>query len=221
LHLLPFPPSSLRTRSLGTGGRGGWVSMLYQLIYALFMLIPTQCGCCQSPLESSTAARQNSRKVASVRIGCIHGTIVYSQQYSLDRTARLVDARSTQEFRTSLANGADPNAAYGTLDDTCPLLLMAIGLRPQNSVRALVESGADVNPHRTTDGMTPLIFAAYDPKSNNLLYLLKHGARPNKADYRGQTPLMVAVESNNISEFGPCYGSALTLVKKTKGVSPP
>ncbi|KAI0256451.1 ankyrin repeat-containing domain protein, partial [Lactifluus subvellereus] len=76
-------------------------------------------------------------------------------------------------------------------------------------VRLLIENGADVNaprlPRRYSDkarspsapiigatGSTPLHFAAANGHTQVALTLLRHGARPDRADKRGVTPEVLA-----------------------------
>jgi cell wall assembly regulator SMI1 len=69
-------------------------------------------------------------------------------------------------------------------------LCNTIRFRTTKDVRALVESGADVNALDT--GWLPLVVAAEGGKTDVARLLLKHGAAPNGVDGNGDTPLIAA-----------------------------
>eukprot|EP00003_Mantamonas_plastica_P004478 TRINITY_DN1354_c2_g1_i6.p1 TRINITY_DN1354_c2_g1~~TRINITY_DN1354_c2_g1_i6.p1 ORF type:complete len:3511 (+),score=1204.02 TRINITY_DN1354_c2_g1_i6:206-10534(+) len=56
----------------------------------------------------------------------------------------------------------------------------------------LVESGADVNAHSSSGGMTPVMSAVYNNASNVLEVLLTHGGDPNATDSQGRTAAHIA-----------------------------
>ncbi len=62
------------------------------------------------------------------------------------------------------------------------------------TVRALLESGADVN--ESDPNGTPLAWAMFGRQAEVAMLLLEHGANPN-TDVAGQTPLVMAIMQNN------------------------
>jgi ankyrin repeat protein len=66
-----------------------------------------------------------------------------------------------------------------------------------DSVKVLVEAGADVN-QVTQYGWTPLLTAAQNKYYKTGAYLLDHGANPNIANKGGWTPLYIATDNRNI-----------------------
>src|SRR5262249_51223539 len=65
------------------------------------------------------------------------------------------------------------------------------------SVRALVEAGANVN-QTTQYGWTPLLTATQNKYYKVGAFLLDHGADPNIANKGGWTPLYIAADNPNI-----------------------
>src|SRR5262249_29953934 len=65
------------------------------------------------------------------------------------------------------------------------------------SVKALVEAGADVN-QVTQYGWTPLLTATQNKYYKVGSYLLDHAANPNIANKGGWTPLYIATDNRNI-----------------------
>jgi uncharacterized protein len=57
------------------------------------------------------------------------------------------------------------------------------------SVRTLVDKGADVNQASPADGVTPLLMATVNGQFDIATYLLERGANPNLANNAGVTPL--------------------------------
>ena len=81
-------------------------------------------------------------------------------------------------------------------DETSALMLAASNLNLQ-SVKTLIEAGANINDY-DDDGMTPLILAAqYDDAEKVLKYLLENGADINIKNNYGETALMKAKEWDN------------------------
>jgi ankyrin repeat protein len=66
-----------------------------------------------------------------------------------------------------------------------------------DSVKVLVEAGADVN-QATQYGWTPLLTATQNKYYKVGSYLLDHGANPNIANKGGWTPLYIATDNRNI-----------------------
>ncbi len=61
------------------------------------------------------------------------------------------------------------------------------------TVRTLVEKGADVNQASPADGVTPLLIATINGQFDIAKHLLEHGANPNAANNAGVTPLYAAL----------------------------
>ena len=64
-----------------------------------------------------------------------------------------------------------------------------------DTVRALVEVGADVDRMNPVDRTTPLIVATINGRYDVAKYLLDHGADPNASEREGLTPLYAVIES--------------------------
>jgi ankyrin repeat protein len=61
------------------------------------------------------------------------------------------------------------------------------------SVKALMEAGADVNQRGAGDPITPLLIATMNGHFDLAKYLVEHGADPNLAQSNGATPLYAAL----------------------------
>lgn len=104
--------------------------------------------------------------------------------------------------------------AYGK-DIKNPFIL-AIGSNDMDTVRKMVESGTDVN---TTDGSvwnsTPLAFAVLRGYTNEVEYLIDHGANLDARNETGTTPLMQAltdvVSSLDTAEMLIAHGANLEI----------
>jgi len=76
-------------------------------------------------------------------------------------------------------------------------LLFAVREGNLDSVKTLVESGADVN--QTSEyGWTALLVATHNRFYKLGVYLLEHGANPNLANEGGWNPLYIATDNRNI-----------------------
>lgn len=103
-------------------------------------------------------------------------------------------------FREIVIRAKDVNAAESRFGRT--LLMAAVDLNDLDSVKSLVERGANVNAatkgNATMAGLTALHQAILIGGGRSkdlppvLTYLLEHGANPNVADGRSTTPLMQA-----------------------------
>ncbi len=76
-------------------------------------------------------------------------------------------------------------------------LLFAVREGNPDTVKALVEAGADVN-ETSEYGWTPLLVATHNRFYKLGAYLLDHGAKPNIANEGGWTPLYIATDNRNI-----------------------
>jgi hypothetical protein len=101
--------------------------------------------------------------------------------------------------REIVKSGGDPNAEYGGLNWTP--LMHAIDKNQIGSVRALLDSGADVNrtgdyetePRTKQRGVTPLMMAAGYGYTPIVELLLRRGADPERADGDGNRALDYAL----------------------------
>jgi ankyrin repeat protein len=81
-------------------------------------------------------------------------------------------------------------------------LLTATHTGTPAAVEALIAQGANVNAKDPVLGWTPLHVAAMYRCYNNMQKLLDHGANVNAADAKGNTPLILAVDSVIVSRDG-------------------
>jgi uncharacterized protein len=114
-------------------------------------------------------------------------------------------------IRTLIAGGADPNQNAKSLD-LAPMKWMNVGMvdtllprggftaimyaarqDAQDAVRALADSGADVDAH-DADGATALQLAIINEHYDMAALLIEKGANPNTADNNGMTGLYAAVD---------------------------
>lgn len=101
--------------------------------------------------------------------------------------------------REIVKSGADPNAAYGSLNWTP--IMHAIHENQIGSVKALLDSGADVNrtgnyetePRTMQREVTPLMMAAGYGYTPIVELLLRHGADPARVDGDGHRALDYAL----------------------------
>jgi ankyrin repeat protein len=101
--------------------------------------------------------------------------------------------------REIVKSGADPNAAFGSLNWTP--LMHAISENQAGSVKALLDAGADVNrtgdyetePRTMQRNVTPLMMAAGYGQTPVVELLLRRGADPARADGDGNRALDYAL----------------------------
>ena len=79
-----------------------------------------------------------------------------------------------------------------------PSMHWAAGYGNLPAVRALLESGEDVNKREPKLGQTALHVAAYFDRPVTLKVLIEAGADVNEPDGNGATPLLWAVYTNNV-----------------------
>jgi uncharacterized protein len=94
-------------------------------------------------------------------------------------------------------------------------LLFATRQGSPDSVRTLVDAGADVN-QTSVDGSSPLLVAVQNGFFDTARFLLDHGADPNLANNKGWTPLYLAVKNRNQETTavpGPNTDGALDFIK--------
>jgi ankyrin repeat protein len=94
-----------------------------------------------------------------------------------------------------LARGADVNAKETLKGQTA--LMWAVAERHVGVVKTLLEHGADVKA-RTTNGSSPLLFAARYGDIDIARELLAHGADVNEADATGTAALLVATVRGHV-----------------------
>lgn len=118
--------------------------------------------------------------------------------------------------REIVRSGGDPNAAYGALNWTP--LMHAIHGNQIGSVRALLDSGADVNrtgdyeaePRTMQREVTPLMMAAGYGYTPIVELLLRRGADPARADGDGNRALDYALSGTLYrSTFFGCQDSTV------------
>jgi hypothetical protein len=120
---------------------------------------------------------------------------------SRDMPALVAAARdgNAAAVREIVKSGADPNAAYGALNWTP--LMHAIQNNQIGSVKALLDSGADVNrtgddetePRTKQRDVTPLMMAAGYGYTPIVALLLRRGADPARVDGDGNRALDYAL----------------------------
>ena len=117
--------------------------------------------------------------------------------------------RSTEALRALLESGMDPDQRE--TDRT--LIYKVPELRDNDSLKLLVEFGADVNA-RDRLGQTPL-FDFINVRFDEELYLLDHGADPFVMDRSGMTTAYsVQDELNNMDKSTEAYQKMLTIQQK-------
>ena len=76
-------------------------------------------------------------------------------------------------------------------------LMIAAVAGYDKEVERMILKGADVNAATVDEGITPLIFAISNNRLETVKTLLSYNADPNKATLKNETPLLVAVKSQN------------------------
>ena len=114
----------------------------------------------------------------------------------------------TRVLKILLAHGADPNVRGVHPGRETPLHLSASNFDIE-SIRALLERGADVNA-RDDFGRTPLLLAAAATDRDTVKYLIDHGADINCRANDGRTPLSNATvnrdSAGNLDRSGDAPG---------------
>ncbi len=96
-----------------------------------------------------------------------------------------------------IENGADVNVRDAVLGYTP--LLWASGFGDAKSIPILLEEGADVSVRDNAEGRTPLMHAVRTGTLAGVEQLLDANASLTAIDNGGQTPLMIAAGSNNVT----------------------
>lgn len=76
-----------------------------------------------------------------------------------------------------------------TLDNGYSMLMYAASFGSYEILDCLLKNGAKVNQTRKTDGMTPLMFAAFEGEPKKVALLLKYGANKRIKDLDGKLAL--------------------------------
>ena len=97
--------------------------------------------------------------------------------------------------RRAAARGARADARQGSLENKTALHMAAARGTPE-SIRLLVELGADVNA-RDSAGETPLSMAAFRGRADVVRALLAAHAQPETRSKAGWTPLMAAASEGH------------------------
>ncbi|HEX3067630.1 MAG TPA: ankyrin repeat domain-containing protein [Thermoanaerobaculia bacterium] len=132
-------------------------------------------------------------------------------------------------IRALVKRGCDPNAAYGPLNWTP--LMHAISRNQIESVKALLDSGADVNktgdyesePRTKQLGVTPLMMAAGYGYTPIVQLLLHRGADTTPADGDGNRALDYALTGTLYRSVFECHDStvrALLAAHAPRNVNP-
>lgn len=132
-------------------------------------------------------------------------------------------------IREIVKRGCDPNAAYGALNWTP--LMHAVSTNQIESVKALLDSGADVNktgddetePRTKQLRVTPLMMAAGYGYTPIVELLLQRGADPAPADGDGNRALDYALTGMLYRTLFECHDStvrALIAANAPRNISP-
>jgi uncharacterized protein len=161
-----------------------------------------------------TAARSGNLDAAKALVAA--GANVNAVEPSRKQTALIWAAATNQSeiVKLLLANKAEVDARdkVDTVRADYPVAIGAAGAPPRiplggatplilaarqgdrESVKALLDAGADINAHVTSDGATALLLTIANTHYDLASYLLERGADPNQTDLAGVTPLFMAVD---------------------------
>lgn len=164
--------------------------------------------------------------VAAAKLLLDHGAQVDAREKQKDQTALMWASAESQPamVRELIAHGADVNAhslvdedlaqvssepraqhqSYGGLTP----LLFATREGCLTCVKSLVEAGAKLDLP-DPEGVTPLIEAITNAHFDTAAYLIAKGARADKWDWWGRSPLYCAVDMNTIPHGGRADGPSL------------
>lgn len=94
--------------------------------------------------------------------------------------------KSAKTIELLIKYGASPN---DTLENGYSVLMMAASFGSLEVLQSLLKNGANVKQTRKVDGMTPLMFAAFNGDVKKVKLLLDCGADKYSRDERGDTAL--------------------------------
>jgi ankyrin repeat protein len=115
---------------------------------------------------------------------------------SFEATPLMWCAGDLAKTKLLVEKGADVNAR-SKMGNT-PLQIAAAEPRNVETIRYLLEHGAEMGKARNEMGMTPLMRAALGNDAAAVRLLLEKGGDPNIADGGGNTPLMYAAGNGNV-----------------------
>ena len=109
----------------------------------------------------------------------------------------LVAAKNGESGRVLelIREGVDPNS---TMEDGRSALLLASGGGHIETVKALLDAGAWVDPQERVLGMTPLLYAAWRGHTEVVMLLIRKGAEVNAKNAEGFTPLHYAAGEGHL-----------------------
>jgi len=138
------------------------------------------------PISAQTLLKQRLSAVFALLLLCV--PVAARPQGRNDQLMDAIRARDTEQVRTLLHSGADPNAK--DRNGKTPLVQAVLEGFFQ-VIPLLLENGAEVNSH-ANDGMTPLFWAASLGDVKTVRVLLNKGADVNARNNSGWTPIMSA-----------------------------
>ncbi|MCE9538844.1 MAG: ankyrin repeat domain-containing protein [Bacteroidetes bacterium] len=94
--------------------------------------------------------------------------------------------KSVKNVELLIKYGANVN---DTLDNGYSMLMSAASFGSYEILDCLLKNGAKVYQTRKVDGMTPLMFAAFNGEPKKVALLLKYGANKNARDLNGKLAL--------------------------------
>jgi ankyrin repeat protein len=176
-------PKWLRQTILLTVPSGILLAMRSSLASVLLVL---SLGCRNDPQPSpSSPVREPASRIAATTTSVSRPPLIEA----------IISRQPLASVLAMIASGADVNASYGGMT----ALHYAVGAQPAYGqsmlpvVQAMVERGADLKA-RGIGGFAPLHVACQSNRLDVVEYLISKGADVNaKADFRGITPLHVAV----------------------------
>jgi hypothetical protein len=118
--------------------------------------------------------------------------------------AKVMAAAATARTKMVAANPAAARAANERVDGEgrtklCVAVRDNLGDDKASQVAALLAAGADPNLGKSTDGATPLIFAAQSGSIGACIALVRAGADPSTAKFTdGATPVYVAAQNGHL-----------------------
>jgi len=175
------------------------------ILAALLFFTQTSLGDINSELIKAATEGQTDTLKALIRGGADvqsdGGSALMSAAYSALERHGKEESNDGQIEAVQILVSAGANVDEHSDDGITALMLMAI-LGQADTVRVLLEAGADVNAANSADGGTALIFAVYGGSEDTVLVLIDADADVNMADAGtgngdGRTALSYAEEKNH------------------------
>ncbi len=113
-----------------------------------------------------------------------------------------IDEHNAEKVTALLQNGASPNSPLGDEPHWKPLEAAIEELQTGGSieiVKRLIEYGANVNEWDINHSLMPVHCAVFSLNEEATRLLLENGADPNCVSDEGETPLMYAVECDEMN----------------------